>query len=141
MIAKTREQKTYMLCDDCGYAYPEGKMFKKWYKRTAICLCRKCSLKLAEEIAETCGGKMLIKKEEVRKPEEGLDGQLKIGTTVYEVGEGGRIYSHEVRRIIYDTKGVAFDDGAIGKSVFLDLGQAKRILEEKGGRGNVTEIH
>ncbi len=48
-----------MLCCDCGFAVKEKKMFKKTYQNTAICLCRKCALKLAREIAETVEKQML----------------------------------------------------------------------------------
>lgn len=47
-----RERENYMLCCDCGYAVKEKSMFKKAYKDTAICLCRKCALKLGKEIAD-----------------------------------------------------------------------------------------
>jgi hypothetical protein len=48
-----KQRENYMLCCDCGFAVKEKKMFKKTYQNTAICLCRKCALKLAREIAET----------------------------------------------------------------------------------------
>ncbi len=34
-------------------------MFIKEYKNTAICLCRKCALKLGREIADTVENQML----------------------------------------------------------------------------------
>ena len=54
-----RERSKYMLCCDCGFAVLTEKMFIKKYQNTAICLCRKCALKLAREIAETVENKML----------------------------------------------------------------------------------
>lgn len=54
-----RERDNYMLCCDCGYAVKEKLMFKKKYKDTAICLCRKCALKLGKEIADTIENQML----------------------------------------------------------------------------------
>lgn len=45
-----RERERYMLCCDCGYAVKEKTMFKKAYKVTAICLCRKCANKLRVEL-------------------------------------------------------------------------------------------
>lgn len=41
-----------MLCCDCGYAVKAKHMFKKVYKNTAICLYRKCALKLYTELAD-----------------------------------------------------------------------------------------
>ena len=41
-----------MLCCDCGYAVKEKNMFKKVYKNTAVCLCRKCAVKLCTELAD-----------------------------------------------------------------------------------------
>lgn len=55
----------------------------------------------------------------------------RVGTVVYEVGTDGRIYGCTVRKIIYETPGISFDDTAIGKSVFLTLGAAERALAEK----------
>lgn len=43
------ERERYMLCSGCGYAYKESHIFKKTYKQTAICLCRKCLRNLIEE--------------------------------------------------------------------------------------------
>lgn len=54
-----KERKNYMLCCDCGYAVKEEKMFIKKYKNTAMCLCRKCALKLGREIADTVENQML----------------------------------------------------------------------------------
>ena len=44
-----KQRDNYMICCDCGYA---KHMFKKVYKNTAICLCRKCALKLYTELAD-----------------------------------------------------------------------------------------
>ena len=46
-----RERDNYMLCCDCGYAVKEKNIFKKAYKNTAICLCRKCAVELCTELA------------------------------------------------------------------------------------------
>lgn len=54
-----KERQNYMLCCDCGFAVKEKTMFKKIYKNTAICLCRKCALKLGREIADTVENQML----------------------------------------------------------------------------------
>lgn len=47
-----KERDNYMLCCDCGYAVKEKNMFKKVYKNTAICLCRKCAKELINETQE-----------------------------------------------------------------------------------------
>ena len=47
-----RERDNYMLCCDCGYAVKEKNIFKKAYKNTAICLCKKCAEKLTKEIKD-----------------------------------------------------------------------------------------
>ena len=52
MIINGKEREPYMLCSDCGFAVKRSKMFVKSYKHTAICLCKKCAKKLAEEINE-----------------------------------------------------------------------------------------
>lgn len=54
----------------------------------------------------------------------------KVGDTVYQV-DSERIYESTVKRIIYDTDGIAFDERAIGKSVFLTREQAEKALEER----------
>lgn len=42
----------YMLCCSCGYAVKEKNIFKKVYKNTAICLCRKCAKELVASIKD-----------------------------------------------------------------------------------------
>lgn len=54
----------------------------------------------------------------------------KVGDTVYQV-DSERIYESTVKRIIYDTDGIAFDERAIGKSVFLTREEAEKALERK----------
>jgi|GEM_PF-5703863 hypothetical protein len=50
---------------------------------------------------------------------------LTVGDTVYQT-DGVRVYKSQVKRIIYDTDNVAFDDTAIGVSVFLSRIEAER---------------
>jgi len=47
-----KERDNYMLCSDCGYAVKQKAMFIKKYQNTAICLCRKCAVKLCTELAD-----------------------------------------------------------------------------------------
>lgn len=54
----------------------------------------------------------------------------KVGDTVYQV-DSERIYESTVRNIIYDTDGIAFDERAIVKSVFLTREEAEKALEER----------
>lgn len=54
----------------------------------------------------------------------------KVGDTVYQF-DSERIYESAVRNIIYDTDGIAFDERAIGKSVFLTREEAKKALKER----------
>ncbi len=59
---------------------------------------------------------------------------LKIGDTVYQC-DGFRIYSSTIHdiyvhegRTIYDTDGIAFDNRAIGTSVFTSKEEAQKLL-------------
>ena len=54
----------------------------------------------------------------------------KVGDTVYQV-DSERIYKSTVRNIIYDTDGIAFDERAIWKSVFLTREEAEKALKER----------
>lgn len=42
-----------------------------------------------------------------------------IGDSVYQRDNAGNIYKSTIKKIIYETDGIAFDDSAIGQSVFL----------------------
>lgn len=48
----------------------------------------------------------------------------RVGDTVYQT-DGERVYESVVKKVIYDTDGIAFDETAIGTSVFLQRGQAE----------------
>lgn len=54
----------------------------------------------------------------------------KVGDTVYQT-DGCRIYESTVRKIIYDTDGIAFDKTAIGTSVFLAREEAEAAPAER----------
>lgn len=57
----------------------------------------------------------------------------KVGDTVYQT-DGERVYESVVKNVIYDTDGIAFDETAIGKVVFLYVEEAeiaKRRLENR----------
>ena len=60
---------------------------------------------------------------------------LPLGRIIYQ-HDGTRIYSNVIRKIIYDTSGPAFDETAIGKTIFLTLEAAQASLaaaQKKGG--------
>ena len=80
------------------------------------------NLLLPFELDETCS-KFTDKSEWVHLP-------CKVGDTVYQV-DSERIYESTVRNIIYDTDGIAFDERAIGKSVFLTREEAEKALAER----------
>ena len=48
------------------------------------------------------------------------------GDTVYFLASGGEAYPATVRKIIYDTSWIAFEETAIGKQVFLTKEAAER---------------
>lgn len=48
----------------------------------------------------------------------------KVGDTVYQT-DGERVYESVVENVIYDTDGIAFDETAIGKVVFLYVEEAE----------------
>jgi hypothetical protein len=54
----------------------------------------------------------------------------KVGDVVYQT-DGCRIYESTVREIIYDTDGIAFDETAIGTSVFITREEAEAALAER----------
>lgn len=55
----------------------------------------------------------------------------KVGDNVYQLDSAGDIYKSEVTQVIYNTKGVAFDERAIGKFVFLTREEAEKALAER----------
>ena len=65
------------------------------------------------------------------------DGRLvvlpcKVGDTVYQI-DAERVYESEVKWIIFDCDDIAFDERAIGGSIFLTREEAEAVL--KGGEG------
>lgn len=55
----------------------------------------------------------------------------KVSDTVYQIEEGFEIYPSVISRIIYETKGIAFDERAIGKAIFLTREEAEKALKER----------
>ena len=49
-----------------------------------------------------------------------------MGDAVYQRDTGGRIYETVIKTIFYDTGGIAFDERAIGKTVFLTREDAEK---------------
>ena len=54
----------------------------------------------------------------------------RVGDVVYQV-DAERIYPSVVKAVIYDTDGIAFDERAIGKTVFLTREEAEAKLRER----------
>lgn len=53
---------------------------------------------------------------------------LNIGDKIYQ-HDSERIYESTIKNIIYETTGIAFDERAIGKTVFLTREEAEKTLE------------
>ena len=58
----------------------------------------------------------------------------KVGDTVYQI-DAERVYESEVKWIIFDCNDIAFDERAIGVSIFLTREEAEAALALKGGEG------
>lgn len=59
----------------------------------------------------------------------------KVGDTVYQTdNDHFRIYKSKIKRVIYDTDNIAFDERAIGKTVFLDKKQVETIIAREQSR-------
>ena len=54
----------------------------------------------------------------------------KVGDTVYQIDTAGNIYESKIIKTIYDTYGIAFDERAIGKSIFLTREEAENAFAE-----------
>ena len=55
----------------------------------------------------------------------------KVGDTVYQI-DAERVYESEVKWIIFDCNDIAFDERAIGVSIFLTREEAEAALAGKG---------
>ena len=62
----------------------------------------------------------------------------KVGDMVYQTN-GLDIYESEVRKIVFDTDNIAFDESAIGKSIFLTREEADAALKKREETGNEHE--
>ena len=56
----------------------------------------------------------------------------KVGDTVYQI-DAERVFESKVKAIVYDTENIAFDERAIGKTVFLTREEAEKALKERDG--------
>ena len=59
----------------------------------------------------------------------------KVGDTVYQI-DAERVYESEVKWIIFDCDDIAFDERAIGVSIFLTREEAEASLAQEGGKGH-----
>lgn len=57
----------------------------------------------------------------------------KVGDKVYQADSAGTLFESKIIKIIYDTYGIAFDESAIGKTVFLTEQEAQSALEKMKG--------
>lgn len=58
----------------------------------------------------------------------------KVGDTIYQTDTNGtRIFKSTVKNIIFETDGVAFDERAIGESIFLTEEAVKEKMKELNG--------
>lgn len=57
----------------------------------------------------------------------------KVGDKVYQT-DGVRIYESTIINVVYDTYGIAFDERAIGESIFLTREEAEKALKERAGK-------
>ncbi len=67
--------------------------------------------------------------------EKAVELPCKVGDTVYQYDHAGNIYASRIRSIIFETAGIAFDERAIGKSIFLTEEAVKARLAEPKGEG------
>lgn len=55
-----------------------------------------------------------------------------VGDSVYQLDSAGNVYKSTIKKIIYETDSIAFDESAIGKSVFLSEEDLKnKLLKDK----------
>lgn len=53
-----------------------------------------------------------------------------VGQKVYET-DGVRVYEHTVRKVLFETEHITFDEEAIGNSIFLTRAEAAAALAER----------
>lgn len=63
----------------------------------------------------------------------------KVGDTVYQI-DAERVYESEVKWIIFDCNDIAFDERAIGVSIFLTRDDAEAALALKGGTHEADSV-
>lgn len=56
--------------------------------------------------------------------------QCKVGDTVYQI-DAERVFKSKVKAFVYVTENIAFDERAIGKTVFLTREEAEKALKER----------
>lgn len=84
-------------------------------------LCKHpCNAKDQEELDEICAecimGKFVCS---ILNAHNRLKRPCKAGDKVYQTDSAGTVFESKITKIIYDTNGIAFDESAIGKTVFL----------------------
>ena len=66
--------------------------------------------------------------------EKAVELPCKVGDIIYQHDNVDKIYASKIRKIIYETEGIAFDESAINNSIFLTRAAAEKRLAELVGR-------
>lgn len=100
-------------------------------------LCKHpCNANDQEELEDICAeckmGKFVC---DILNAHNRLKKPCKAGDKVYQADSAGNIFESKITKIIYDTNGIAFDESAIGKTVFLTKQEAQAALEKMKAGG------
>lgn len=86
--------------------------------------------RLTAENAELCATLSKMETVEARL-EKAVELPCKVGDTIYQTDMNGtRIFKSTVKNIIFETDGVAFDERAIGESIFLTEEAVKEKMKK-----------
>ena len=107
------------VCVQCDGKTSDGIRTEKCGYPDNITKCLKQSKHLAELAQAEQDGRLVVL-------------PCKVGDTVYQI-DAERVYESEVKWIIFDCDDIAFDERAIGVSIFLTRADAEAAL--KGGEG------
>ena len=107
------------VCVQCDGKTSDGIRTEKCGYPDNITKCLEQSKHLAELAQAEQAGRLVVL-------------PCKVGDTVYQI-DAERVYESEVKWIIFDCDDIAFDERAIGGSIFLTREEAEAAL--KGGEG------
>lgn len=98
--------------------YQQSLNFYDWFEK-----CDKCMI----ETLQSENAKLQA------RLDKAVELPCKVGDTVYQYDNAGRIYVSKIKNIVYETNGIAFDKRAINNSIFLTRAEAEsRLAELKG---------